>query len=100
MLTRARFQRLYEQGPDALFACWQEQSAQYQRLQEDLHAAQQLNLTLLENYQAQELLLQNLTARVQELEARLDKDSHNSHKPPSSDGLKKKPTPKSLREKT
>ena len=30
-----------------------------------------------------------LEARVQELEARLNKDSHNSSKPPTSDGLKK-----------
>lgn len=39
-----------------------------------------------------------LTARVQELEERLAKDSHNSSKPPSSDGLAKKP--KSLRPAT
>ena len=39
-----------------------------------------------------------LTARVQELEGRLAKDSHNSSKPPSSDGLAKKP--KSLRPAT
>ena len=31
-----------------------------------------------------------LTARVEELEARLSKDSPNSSKPPSSDGLTKK----------
>ena len=35
-------------------------------------------------YQVQE-------ARIQELEARLNKDSHNSSKPPTSDGLKKPP---------
>ena len=41
-------------------------------------------------------LVQRLTARVEELEARLSKDSHNSSKPPSSDGLGKKT--RSLRE--
>ena len=39
-----------------------------------------------------------LQARVQELEARLAKDSHNSSKPPSSDGLSRKT--KSLRSKS
>ena len=34
--------------------------------------------------------VRELTARVEELEARLSKDSHNSGKPPSSDGLAKK----------
>ncbi|EIJ75959.1 MAG: Transposase [Leptospirillum sp. Group II 'C75'] len=37
-----------------------------------------------------------LRAENQELKARLNKDSHNSHKPPSSDGYRK-PSPKSLR---
>src|ERR1017187_5121506 len=34
--------------------------------------------------------VRQLTMRVEELEARLSKDSHNSSKPPSSDGLSKK----------
>jgi len=38
-----------------------------------------------------------LTARVEALESRLRKDSHNSHKPPSSDGLSRGKKPKSLR---
>jgi transposase len=42
--------------------------------------------------------VQALLARVEELEGRLAKDSHNSSKPPSSDGLRRKP--KSLREKS
>jgi transposase len=40
-----------------------------------------------------------LSLRVKQLEDRLDKDSHNSSKPPSSDGFKK-PNPKSLRGKS
>jgi transposase len=42
--------------------------------------------------QSAELVAQNaaLAARIQELEARLAKDSHNSSKPPSSDGLARK----------
>jgi len=42
-------------------------------------------------------LIRQLTARVAELEARLSKNSHNSSKPPSSDGLAKKKT-QSLRQ--
>jgi transposase len=34
-------------------------------------------------------LIQEQAVRIQELEARLNKDSHNSSKPPTSDGLKK-----------
>jgi transposase len=37
------------------------------------------------------LLFMELAARIQELETRLNKDSHNSSKPPTSDGLKRPP---------
>ena len=70
MLPRKDFQTIYEQGPDALFS-------------------------VVTTLQEQTLLL---AARVKELQDRLGKDSHNSSKPPSSDGLAKKPT--SLRPQT
>ncbi len=41
--------------------------------------------------QKQQVRIQQLEARVHDLEARLSKDSSNSSKPPSSDGLKRKP---------
>jgi len=73
MLTRDEFQPLYEQGPDALWSA-------VSKVQETLVSQQQQIDTLL--------------FRLKELEDRLGKDSHNSNKPPSSDGLKK---PVSLR---
>ena len=48
--------------------------------------------------QEQRVQIQGLQERVHELETRLAKDSSNSSKPPSSDGLKRKP--KSLRRKS
>jgi len=69
-MTRAEFQTIYDQGPDAVYA---------------------LLTTLQEQIVA-------LKAEVKDLRDRLDKDSHNSSKPPSSDGLAKKPV--SLRSKT
>ena len=44
-------------------------------------------------------LIAELSARIGELEARLGKNSQNSSKPPSSDGLSK-PPPRSLRRKS
>ena len=44
--------------------------------------------------------INELEIRIRDLEAQLSKNSSNSSKPPSSDGLKKKPKLKSLRKKT
>ena len=59
------------------------------------------NLTieaLLEIIEAQAAQIKQLEARIKELEQRLNKNSSNSSKPPSSDGLSKPPRTSSLRE--
>lgn len=100
MLTRDDFQSLYEQGPEALFAFCQQQAEQLHKSRAESIAAQEMLLLLTEQTQQVQQQITALKERVRELEAHLDKDSHNSHKPPSSDGLKKKPAPRSLRSKT
>jgi len=54
--------------------------------------------SLLEIIEAQATQIKLLEARIRELEARLNKNSSNSSKPPSSDGLSKPPRTTSLRE--
>jgi transposase len=54
--------------------------------------------SLLEIIETQAALIKQLEARIQELEQRLNKNSSNSSKPPSSDGLSKPPRTTSLRE--
>src|SRR5574341_759147 len=75
-LSRERILAIFEAGPEAVVA-----------LVEKLLATQ-ANLT-------QQVGV--LTAHVRALEAQLNKDSHNSHKPPSSDGPAKRPRPRSMR---
>ncbi len=75
-LTREQFRTIYEHGPDAAWAV-------IEALQATLEAQQQQ--------------IDALSARVKELEDRLNSDSHNSSQPPSSDGFKK---PVSLRKPT
>ena len=72
MLSREEILGIYEAGPEAVVA-------------------------LVESLQAQQA---ELMVRVQALEARLNKDSHNSHKPPSSDGLAKLPRRRSRRKRS
>jgi transposase len=48
----------------------------------------------------QELKIKEQETRIKELEGFLSKDSHNSNQPPSQDGLRKKPNPKSQKEKS
>lgn len=75
-LTREQFQTIYQQGPEAVWAVIE---------------ALQATIT------AQQQQIEALSVRVKELEDRLNTDSHNSSKPPSSDGFKK---PVSLRKPT
>ena len=77
MMTHDEFQILYDQGPDAIFAFIQSLLSQIRKLSEETRM---------------------LSERVTQLEASLAKDSHNSSKPPATDGFKR--VPKSLREKT
>ncbi len=69
MITREEFQVLYDQGPDTVYA---------------------LIVSMQAVIEAQQQQIAALTARVKQLEDQLGKDSHNSSKPPSSDGLAKK----------
>ncbi len=51
------------------------------------------NALLRQALQASQTSISRLEARIRELEARLAKDSQNSSKPPSSDGLQRRPRP-------
>lgn len=75
-MSRDEIKRIYDQGVEAVF-----------------ELVSQL-LATIEQLQGQ---VATLSARVKELEDQLAKNSHNSSKPPSSDGLIK-PRPRSLRE--
>jgi transposase len=79
MLSRDEILAIYQAGPDAMTALVEQLLATQATLEEQVTG---------------------LTARVTELEARLNKDSHNSHKPPSSDGPAKRPRPRSLRQRS
>lgn len=70
MLTREQFETTYGPVTDAVFSLFTQMQIASAALEEQVAA---------------------LAALVKALQDRHNKDSHNSHKPPSSDGLKKKP---------
>jgi|SRR5579859_800267 len=79
MLSREEILAVYETGPEAVVAVVEGLQAQQAELMAQV---------------------QTLTVRMQALEARLNQDSHNSHKPPSSDGLAKLPRRRSRRQRS
>ncbi len=93
-MTRDEYQRLYDRGPDAVY----EHLLQLQSVIEGLRAEAAQLRSEATQWRAQ---AQQLAARVEQLEARLSKDSHNSDKPPSSDGpTRPRPQPKNLRQRS
>ena len=81
-MTREEAQAIYRADEETVVRVLVELSARVDQLTADFALLKAENIALRE--------------RVRTLEGQLAKDSHNSHKPPSSDGLSK-PAPKSLR---
>ena len=80
-MTREEAQAIYRAGEETVVRVLVELSAQVDQLTADFALLKAENIALRE--------------RVRTLEGQLAKDSHNSHKPPSSDALSKpSPTPK------
>ncbi len=69
-------------------------------LQEELDQLKIDYALLQDKFKSQEVLIAKLVERLQVLEARLAQDSHNSSKPPSSDGFVRSPKKRSLRKAT
>jgi transposase len=85
MMTRQEAEAIYDAGKETVVRVLLEMDRRIHALE---HQVQELTARLDASEQ-----------RVQTLEEQVAKDSHNSHKPPSSDGLSK-PKPKSLRPKS
>lgn len=83
MPSRNEILSVYQAGPDALVVWVEQLLAEHER---------QIGTLTTQ--------LADLTTHLTALEARLNQDSHNSHKPPSSDGLAKRPRTHSLRQRS
>lgn len=92
MLTRQEAEAIYDAGKETVVRVLLELSSKVDPLTADFAALKAENAA----WRAE---CQTLRDRVQTLEEQLAKDSHNSHQPPSADGLAK-PKPKSLRPKS
>ena len=66
-------------------------------LEQELEQLRTENAELREQLASRDALIEQLVARIQALETRLAQNSHNSSKPPSSDGYKRSPKNRSLR---
>ena len=101
MPSRDEILSIYQAGPDALVV-WVEHwlAAQAGQTEQLLAAHAKQTAQLVANQALLEQQVQMLTARLAELETRLNHDSHNSHQPPASDGLAKRPHPRSLRKRS
>jgi len=81
-ITREQILTLYKAGPDAVLSFILHLRDLFNSLRAQLDAQQEL-------IDKQQVQLERQEQRIHQLEAAINKNSHNSHKPPSSDGLKK-----------
>lgn len=91
-MTRQEAEAIYDAGKETVVRVLRDLSAKVDQLTADFATLKAENIALRAE-------CQTLRERVQTLEEQVAKDSHNSHQPPSADGLAK-PKPKSLRPKS